>query len=142
MDKIDRKILDSLTADGRLSMSELAKVIGMSAPSVAERVRHLESRGVITGFTIEVNNAALGFALEALVRIKPRPGSLHIVEQMILNETRFTSCDKVTGEDCFVTRLALKAINELDVILDPFHEKAETNTSIVKSSPISKRLPE
>ncbi len=141
LDSIDRQIIQHLTADGRMALSELAQIIGMSAPSVADRVRRLEARGVIKRFTLELDQQALGFALEAIVRIKPRPGSLHMVEQMIIEEKRFTACDKVTGDDCFIARLALKSVAELDAILDPFHEKAETNTSIVKSSPIASRQP-
>jgi Lrp/AsnC family leucine-responsive transcriptional regulator len=141
IDDTDRQILLQLQAEGRMSMSDLAKRIGMSAPSVKDRVRRLEDRGIIRRFTVDMDMAALGFNLEAIVRIKPRPGSLHIVEKMILEEKRFTACDKVTGDDCFITRLALKSIQELDPLLDPFHEKAETNTAIIKSSPIINRTP-
>ncbi|MCC3305185.1 Lrp/AsnC family transcriptional regulator [Sneathiella sp. HT1-7] len=141
IDGTDRLILKNLQSDGRLSMSDLAKAVGMSAPSVKDRVRRLEDRGVIRKFTIDIDMKALGYELEAIVRIKPRPGSLHLVERMILDEARFTNCDKVTGDDCFIVRLALKSVQELDSLLDPFHEKAETNTSIVKSSPIRNRTP-
>jgi Lrp/AsnC family leucine-responsive transcriptional regulator len=65
---------------------------------------------------------------------------MHIVEDMILNEPGFLDCDKVTGDDCFVTRLALRSIADLDPILLPFHEKAETNTAIIKSSPLRGRM--
>lgn len=141
LDNTDRHILMNLLAEGRLSISELAKMVGMSAPSVKDRVRRLEDRGIIRKFTVDIDMEALGYNLEAIVRIKPRPGSLHLVEKMIMDEARFTSCDKVTGDDCFITRLALKSIQELDRLLDPFHEKAETNTSIIKSSPIRNRAP-
>ena len=141
LDDTDRQILLHLQANGRVSMSDLAKSVGMSAPSVKDRVRRLEDRRIIRKFTVELDMAALGFSLEAIVRIKPRPGSLHVVEKMIMEEARFTACDKVTGDDCFIARLALKSIQELDRLLDPFHEKAETNTALVKSSPISNRSP-
>ena len=141
LDKIDRRILAHLEHDGRMSMSELAQLVSMSAPSVTERVRRLESQGVIRAFTIELDLSALGFVMEAVVRIKPRPGNLHIVEKMIVDEQRFTACDKVTGDDCFIALLALKSIAELDSLLDPFHDRAETITSIIKSSPIRNRIP-
>ncbi|WP_363225240.1 Lrp/AsnC family transcriptional regulator [Sneathiella sp.] len=141
IDETDRHILMHLRTNGRLSMSELAKLVGMSAPSVKDRVRRLEDRGIIRKFTVDIDTKALGYSLEAIVRIKPRPGNLHRVEKMIIDEPRFTSCDKVTGDDCFISRLALKSIDELDKLLDPFHEKAETNTSIVKSSPVRNRPP-
>ncbi len=134
------KIIEILADDGRISISELASRIGLSAPSTTERVRKLEQDGIITGFTVEINPKALGYTLEAIVRIKPSPGNLHVVQQLILNEPRFITCDTVTGDDCFVTRLYLKEITELDDLLAPLHEKAMTNTSLVKASPIKNRM--
>lgn len=89
----------------------------------------------------KVNLRALGYTIQALVRIKPRSGQLHVVEKMIEEQPRFLSCDRVTGDDCYVTRLALADVAELDDILLPFHERAETHTSIVKSSIFETRLP-
>ncbi|RBP52707.1 Lrp/AsnC family transcriptional regulator [Arenicella xantha] len=141
LDGVDRQLLRRLITDGRVSVAELAQQIGMSAPGVNERLKRLERRGVIRGFSVEVDLAALGFAFEAIVRIKPRPGALKQVEAMLAKQIRFTMCDKVTGDDCFIARLALYSITELDDILDPFHDLAETNTAIVKSSPVRHRVP-
>lgn len=141
LDETDRQLLRALESDGRITAAELAKRVGMSAPAVTDRIRRLESNGVIRRFTAEIDLTALGYTLEAVVRIKPRPGNLHIVEQMIIDEERFTDCDKVTGDDCFIARLVIKTITELDDLLDPFHERAETNTSIIKSALIRGRLP-
>lgn len=141
LDETDFKILTTLERDGRMSVSSLASLIGMSAPSVTDRIRRMEDAGIIRNFTVDIDVAELGYELAAIVRIKPRPGSLHIVEKMIRDEPRFTSCDAVTGDDCFVCRLAFRAMKDLDPILQPFHERAETNTAIVKSSPVRHRLP-
>ncbi len=141
LDAIDRRIVETLTANARIAMSDLAREVGMSAPSVTERVRRLEAAGIVRGFTIEIDPAALGYTLAAIVRIKPRPGQLHIVERMIQDESRFISCDKVTGDDCFIAKLCLRSIEELDPLLDPLHDRAETNTAIVKSSPVKPRFP-
>lgn len=141
IDEIDEKILLILSTDGRISMSELAGKVGLSAPSVTERVRQLQAGGILKSISADIDWKALGYQLEAIVRIKPRPGELHKVEAMIEAEPRFTHCDKVTGEDCFVTRMLVRDIGELDPLLDPFHDRADTNTSIVKSSPLSGRMP-
>jgi len=141
MDEKDRLIIGNLLEDARMPVSELAKRVGLSGPSTSERMRRLESNGVIDRYTVDLDLEALGFVLQAIVRIKPRPGNLHIVEDMIMNEARFIDCDKVTGEDCFVTRLALRSIAELDPLLLPFHDRAETNTAIIKSSPLRGRVP-
>ena len=141
IDAKDRLILKLLSGNARTPVSELAGKVGLSGPSTSERIRRLESNGIIARFTLELDLAALGYPLQAIVRIKPRPGNMHLVEDMILNEPGFLDCDKVTGDDCFVARLALRSIADLDPILLPFHEKAETNTAIVKSSPLRGRIP-
>lgn len=141
IDDTDRLIVRLLCENARMPVSELARKVGLSGPSTSERIRRLENNGIIARFTAELDLEALGYPLQAIVRIKPRPGNMHIVEDMILNEPGFLDCDKVTGEDCFVTRLALRSIADLDPVLLPFHERAETNTAIIKSSPFRSRMP-
>jgi len=119
----------------------LAQEAGLSSPSTADRLRRLEDRGVITGFTIDVNPSAFGYSLQAIVRVRPMPGMLHIVEKLIRDTPEFIECDKVTGEDCFIAKLLVRDMEQLDAILDRVAERAETNTSIVKSSPVKRRLP-
>jgi Lrp/AsnC family transcriptional regulator, leucine-responsive regulatory protein len=141
IDPVDSRIIEALVQNARIAVSDLAKEIGMSAPSITERIRRLEAAGIVQGYTVEIDPKALGFTLAAIVRIKPRPGQLHLVERMIQDEPRFLWCDKVTGDDCFIARLCLSSIDELDPLLDPLHERAETSTAIVKSSPVRPRLP-
>ena len=141
LDSIDIQLLQAFEKNGRISISELSQQIDMSAPSIAERVRRLGEKGVIKNFSVNLDIHSLGYNLEAIVRIKPRPGELQTVENMILSQPRFTACDRVTGDDCFIARLALKSVQELESILDPLHDKAETNTSIIQSSLIKNRNP-
>jgi Lrp/AsnC family transcriptional regulator, leucine-responsive regulatory protein len=141
IDQTDADVLRLLGDNARASMSDIARAIGMSAPGATERVRRLEAAGVIRGYTINVNAEALGFGITAIVRIKPRLGQLHVVAQYLQDAPMVVACDKVTGEDCFVARLALRAISELDPFIDPLHLKAETSTSIVTASPVDRRMP-
>jgi Lrp/AsnC family leucine-responsive transcriptional regulator len=141
MDEKDRLIVRLLREDARMPVSELSKRVGLSGPSTGDRMRRLEANGIISRFTVDLDLEALGYPLQAIVRIKPRPGNMHVVEDMIMNEPGFVDCDKVTGEDCFVTRLVLRSIAELDPVLLPFHDRAETNTAIIKSSPLRSRIP-
>lgn len=141
IDDIDRHILAALSEDARLSLKDLASRVGLSSPSVSERLRRLEERGVIRGFTVDIDPVALGYTLQAIVRIRPLPGKLHIVQALIAEIPEVVDCDKVTGDDCFVARLYLRSIAQLDGILDRVAEKAETSTAIVKSQPVRRRLP-
>ncbi|MEC9472225.1 MULTISPECIES: Lrp/AsnC family transcriptional regulator [Stappiaceae] len=141
MDETDIKIVEALIDDARMSLKDLATHVGLSSPGVSERIRRLQERGVIRGFTVDIDPKVLGYSLQAIVRIRPLPGKLHIVQQLIQEIPEFCECDKVTGEDCFVARLAIPSIDQLDGILDRISDKAETSTSIVKSQPIRRRPP-
>ncbi|AGK49244.1 MULTISPECIES: Lrp/AsnC family transcriptional regulator [Burkholderia] len=141
LDAIDRELLRTLADDARQPVSELARRVGLSAPSTADRLRRLEAQGVIARFTVELDPRALGYTLQAIVRVKPLPGQLHLVEELLRRIPEFVECDKVTGDDCFVCRLYLRSIEQLDGILAKVTERAETSTSIVKSTPVARRLP-
>jgi Lrp/AsnC family leucine-responsive transcriptional regulator len=141
LDSVDRKIIEVLLHDARISMKDLANKVKLSAPSVSERVERLQERGVIRRFTIEVDPASLGYDLQALVRIKPLPGKLQVVQKLIEDTPEFSECSKVTGNDCFIARLHIFTISQLDQILDRMSRSAELNTSIVKAQPIRNRLP-
>lgn len=141
LDDIDRHILTLLQQDGRMAIKPLAEQIGLSSPATSERLRRLEERGVIRGFSMDVEPHALGYAMQALVRIRPMPGKLQAVQKLIESIPEFGECDKVTGEDCFIGRLYLRSIEHLDHILDRITDIAETSTAIVKSQPVRRRLP-
>lgn len=141
LDKTDHQIVEILESRGRSSLAEIGKEVGLTGPAVGERLRSLQENGYITGFGARTDLRRFGYSIQALVRIKPRSGQLHTVEKMIEDQPRFMSCDRVTGDDCFVARLLLKDVAELDDVLLPFHDRAETNTSIVKSSMFEPRLP-
>ncbi|GJL40594.1 TPA: Lrp/AsnC family transcriptional regulator [Enterobacter chengduensis] len=142
IDEIDRRILACLVEDARMSLKVLSGRIGLTSPSTAERLKRLEERGVIQGYRARVNLAALGYTLQALVRVRPLPGQLQKVDKYIQAMPECIESDKVTGEDCFVIRLVVRSIEQLDALLDGLAEHAQCNTSIVKSSPVTRRLPQ
>ena len=78
---------------------------------------------------------------QAIVRIRPLPGKLHVVQQLIAEIPEVVECGKVTGDDCFIARLHVRSIGLLDELLDRIADKAETSTAIVKSQPVKRRNP-
>ncbi len=141
LDEIDQRMLESLARNARISLKELAEAAGLSSPSAGERLRRLEERGIISAFTVDIAPEAIGYPLQAIVRIRPLPGQLHVVELIIQETPEFIECDKVTGDDCFIGRLVVRSMSELDGILDKITERAETNTSMIKATPVKRRLP-
>ncbi len=141
LDETDQRMLEALARNARISLKELAEAAGLSSPSAAERLRRLEERGIISAFTVDIVPEAIGYPLQAIVRIRPLPGQLHVVERIIQETPEFIECDKVTGDDCFIGRLVVRSMGELDGILDRITERAETNTSMIKATPVKRRLP-
>lgn len=141
IDAIDAKVLRILSKDARISTAELARLVGLSAPSVAERVRRLEEAGIIEGYAARINPAALGLPLAAWLRVRPVPGELGRVADILRSLPEIVECDRVTGEDCFVARAHLRSVTELERLIDRIIPFAMTNTAIVQSSPVERRLP-
>ena len=141
LDPIDQRIVEILLTNARMSLKDLAQAVELSSPSVSERLRRLEERGVIRSFTIELDPQALGYPLQAIARIRPLPGKLQIVQKLLQEIPEITECDKVTGDDCYIARLSVRSMEQLDKILDRIADKAETSTAIVKSQPIRRRAP-
>lgn len=141
LDETDLRILRALAQDSRATLKEIAEHARLSSPSAAERMRRLEEGGVIRAYTIDLDPQLLGYSLQAIVRIRPLPGKVHIVQQLLEGVAEVCECHKITGEDCFVALVVARSMHQLDDIVDRISDKAETNTAIVKSRPIARRLP-
>lgn len=141
LDAVDVKLLAALVDNARVSTADLARMVGLSAPSVAERIRRLEEGGVITGYTTTVAPAAIGYPISAWIRIRPVPGELARVAAIICDIPEIAACDRVTGEDCFVARVHVESLIDLERVIDLLVPYAMTNTAIVQSSPVAPRLP-
>ncbi len=138
-DRCNLELLALLRDDPRLGMSELARRVGMSAPAVRERVLRLEAAGIIRGYRLELDPAALGFAICAYVRVRPAPGQLTQVAELARRTPEVVECHRVTGEDCFVLKIHLRALDQLDQLIDRFLAHGQTTTSIVQSTPVPLR---
>jgi Lrp/AsnC family leucine-responsive transcriptional regulator len=139
LDEINVRLLAELHDDPRLSMSELGRRIGMSAPGVTERVQRLEATGVIAGYRMDVDPAALGMPVTALVRVRPGPGQLPKISRVAQETPQVVECFRVTGEDCFLMKVHAPSIEALESVLDSFLLFGQTTTSIVVSTPVPLR---
>src|SRR5881409_2521073 len=113
LDEVNIRILEELRRDPRLTMTELGRRVGMSSPAVTERVRRLEESGVIRGYRLEGDPAALGLPISAYIRIRPNPGQLPKVAELAREIPEVVTCDRVSGEDCFVLRIHLPGLEQL-----------------------------
>ena len=139
IDSTNRRVLAELQADARISLAELGRRVGLSAPAVAERVQRLEQEGVITGYRADVDPRALGFPLQAIVRIRPAPRQIPKVAELARETPEVVECERITGDDCFFMRMNLRSVEHLEEVIDRFVLFGQTTTSIVQSAPVPRR---
>lgn len=141
LDAVDAKLIAALAANARVSTAELARLVKLSAPSVAERIKRLEEAGVIEGYCAVINPAALGLPIAAWIRVRPTPGQLKKVAEIFKGLPEIVSCDRITGEDCYIARAHVRSVADLERLIDAINPFALTNTSIIQSMPVEPRLP-
>jgi Lrp/AsnC family leucine-responsive transcriptional regulator len=139
LDETNRRLLRELHANPRITMSALGRIVGMSAPAVTERVQRMERDGVITGYHVEVDPAALGLPVSAFTRVRPAPRQLSKVAELAAALPQVSECHRITGEDCFLIRVHAATIQELEETLDQFLLYGQTVTSMVVSTPVPRR---
>ena len=139
LDPVEIRLLGELQRDPRQTKAELGRRIGMSAPAVGERLRRLEETGVILGYRLEVDPAALGLPIAAYIRVRPNPGQLPKIAELAHQIPEVVECHRITGEDCFILKVHIPAMSQLDRLLDSFQLYGLTTTSIIQSSPVPLR---
>ena len=139
LDDVNRRLLTELHASPRITMAALARRVHMSPPAVSERVQRLERAGVITGYRMDVDPAALGLPVAAYVRVRPAPGQLAKIAKLAASIPEISECHRISGEDCFLIKIHSAAIEDLERNLDQFLKYGQTITSFVVSSPVPPR---
>ncbi|MDE2129167.1 MAG: AsnC family transcriptional regulator [Betaproteobacteria bacterium] len=120
LDRLDRKILDLLQRDGRMSMTELASQVGLSASPCTERVKRMERSGVIAGYHALVKPEALGKTLLVFVEIKLSAKSGDVFETVrreLLHMPEVMECHLVSGNFDYLVKLRLRGMKEYRVLL-------------------------
>lgn len=141
LDERNLELIRLLEVDPRATVSELARQVGMSAPAVKERLTRLEEAGVIVGYRLELSPRALGWPIMAFIRVRPMPGQLSKIAELAQSIPQVAECHRITGEDCFIIKVHLDALDSMDTILDRFLAYGQTTTSIVQSTPVPRRSP-
>jgi len=139
IDETDRRLLGELQGDARLSLAELGRRVGLSAPAVADRLARLEGDGVIRGYRADIDPRALGYALSVVLRIRPAPRELRQVAALARSTPEVTECLRMTGEDCYLVRLHVRDVEHLEAIIDLFAVYGQTTTSVLQSAPVPVR---
>src|SRR5947209_14246529 len=139
LDDTDRRLLAELQLDGRLSLAELGRRVSLSSPAVGERLARMEREGIITGYAVKLDPRALGFALSAVIRVRPAPRQIQCVGDLARSTPEVVECRRITGDDCYVMTAHVRDVTHLEEVIDRFAAHGQTTTSIVQSAPVPLR---
>ena len=136
MDVTDYRIIEILQKDGRISMKDLGKIVGLTSPAVSERVKRLEESGVIEGYKAIVNPDALGRVIKAFIHIALPSDKYELFLETARKDPRIVECHHITGDDCSLLKVIVKDMYELENVIDSIKSIGTTKTSVILSTPI------
>lgn len=138
MEDVDQQIVSLLQQDGRMSFTDLGKAVGLSTSTVHQRVRRLEERQVIAGYTARVSPHAVGLPITALVSVTPfDPAAPDDVPERLRHLGAIEDCWSVAGEESYVLKVRVAAPLQLEHLLAEIRAAANvsTRTTVVLSTP-------
>jgi Lrp/AsnC family leucine-responsive transcriptional regulator len=145
VEETDRAILSALAGDGRLSYTDLADKVGLSVSAVHQRVRRLEQRGVIRGYSAQLDHSALGLSLTAFVAIRPIDASQpDDAPDRLADLPEIEACYSVAGDDFYLLLVRVASPLDLERVLQEIRKAANvaTRTTVVLSTPYEGRPPQ
>ena len=134
LDPTDVAIIEVLQEDGRIAISELGRRVGLSQPATSERVKRLEERGIITGYTAKINPAALGLRMMAVIRLRTTHEHIQVCLKQFSEMPHVMEVLRLTGEDCFILKVFVPSPQELEAIVDAVARHGAVTTSLVLRS--------
>ena len=137
LDLTDRRILEALQADARLSHRELGRRVSLSPPAVGRRVRRLEDEGVIVGYSADVEPGRIGLGITAFVDVTTHgPAASARLVAAVPEMREVIECHRLTGQRSYLLKVVVRSAEELERLIDTLMTFGRTATSVVLSSPI------
>ena len=135
IDQFDKKILQLLQEDARMSHAEIGRQVHLSQPAVSERIKRLEANRVIRAYRADINPKALGYDITAMIRVSTQQGRPYA--DYVANCPEIIDCYTVTGEDGAVMRVLATDVDHLQRIINELNVFGSTSTAIVLTTHVS-----
>ncbi len=137
MDQTDLKIISIMQKDGRISMKELGKIVSLSPPAVAERVKRLEDIGIIERYKAVVNNTKVGKPIYVFINASIKPEKQENFLEFAKRSEEIVECHHVTGPYSMILKAYLREMSHLEELVGKIQFFGNTETYIIMSSPIA-----
>ncbi len=139
LDRLDRRILDAIQKDARLSMASIGREVGLSPSAVTERVKRLEENGVIQNYRAVINPAAVGLTIQGFVRLSAGGDVCTGIGKIVEDMEEVIECHRVTGDDSAILKIATQDMASLEILIDKLAVHGKPSTALILSSPIDGR---
>jgi Lrp/AsnC family leucine-responsive transcriptional regulator len=133
IDEKDQSILAELRLNSRISMRELAKKVNLSAPTVTERVRQMESCGIIKGYVAEIDHKKIGFPIECIVEATIKNGEYEKFKKYTSKVPNVDFCYRIAGQACFMLKIHCESLEEVEEFINRTIPFAATITHVILS---------
>lgn len=136
IDAVNWEILKHLQLNARITMTELGKVVGLTAPAVAERIKKMEDLGIVRGYYTQLSYIKTGYQLKAIITLKVFMGRLKPFLDVVTGFKEVINCYRITGNENIIMEVVLKNQKHLETFIDQLISYGETKTHIVLSNKI------
>ena len=134
LDKLDWKILELLQSNARITNTEIGKRVGLSQPAVTARIQRLEEHGVIEGYSAKINLGLTGLHTSAWIRIRTTHAQIKQCLHAFAVMPEVIEAYRITGEDCFVVRVVVTQMPQLEAAIDALAKLGSVSTSVILAS--------
>lgn len=140
VDNLNWLILAELQRNARVQLTEISKKVGLSSPSVAERIQKMEDAGIIKGYRMVMNMESLGYPLGVYISIKVRFGALQEFKEYVKTVPEICECHSITGNDCMLMKGYVKDPKHLEHLNARLSNYGELTTSLILNSIVEGRV--
>jgi Lrp/AsnC family transcriptional regulator, leucine-responsive regulatory protein len=140
LDRLDWKILEALQENARYSNTAIGKRIGLSQPAVTARIQRLEERGIIAGYAARIAAKLVGAEISAFIRLNAPHSALRACLAEFEAMPEIVEAHRITGVDCFIVKVVVFGMSELEATVDRIAHFGPVTTSVVLGSYPSKPI--
>ncbi|MBX4910164.1 MULTISPECIES: Lrp/AsnC family transcriptional regulator [Rhizobium] len=140
LDPTDIAIIEVLQDDGRISVSELGRKVGLSQPATSERLKRLEERGIIEAYRAVIDPAAVGLGMMAVIRLRTTHEHIKTCLKQFSDMPEIIEVLRLTGEDCFHLKVIVPTPGGLESIVDAIARYGSVTTAVVLRREPPKRI--
>lgn len=140
VDNVNWNILRELQCNARATYAEIGKVVGLTAPAVAQRILKMEDEGIITGYRVGLDLGKIGLGVTAIIQMGQLRCETPTIIKVIENLPDIIECHTTTGSTCMFLKAAVPSVKHLQQLIEILSAYGYTTTSVVLTTPVPQKV--